>query len=178
MLWRDGLLFKLKQMNIAGNVYSYVKNFLSNRTIQVRVGTEISSKFQMDNGTPQGSVISPLLFLLMINDLPENPTKVETSIFADDTCLFKSGHNLDLIVRNVQRSLNGLAEWCSRWGFKINLLKTVAVLFTHRKDVCSLHINGEPVKIECQAKFLGLIFDAKLTWTEHINYGVNKCKNG
>ena len=176
MLWRNGLLYKLKKLDIQGNVLEYIQHFLSNRSIQVRIGGEFSRTYSVQNGTPQGSVLSPLLFLLMINDLPDKLTKIETSIFADDTCLFKSGQNLDTVTRNVQKNLNSLASWCDLWGFKINLDKTVAVLFTHRRGGCYLEINDERIKMENHAKFLGLIFDAKLTWAEHINYLTNRCK--
>ena len=77
--------------------FSFVENFLSDRTLQVRVGAALSDTQLLDNGTTQGSVISPLLFLLMINDLPDSLHGVETSLFADDSCIYKSGKNLDKI---------------------------------------------------------------------------------
>jgi len=52
-------------------MYSYIDNFLTGRTIQVQVGNQLSKIVEIKNGTPQGSVISPLLFLIMINDLPD-----------------------------------------------------------------------------------------------------------
>ena len=132
MLWHDGLKVKLKKMGIAGKIYTYIENFLTGRTIQVLVGKELSNKMELTNGTPQGSVISPLLFLIMINDLPDGITNTDITLFADDSCLFKSGRKLDVIIRYIQKSLNALAEWCDLNGFKISLDKTVAVLFTHR----------------------------------------------
>jgi len=85
-------------------------------------------------GTPQGSVISPLLFLIMINDLPQCINGSEITLFADDNCLFRSGRRLDAIIRSLQIDLNNLVEWCEKHGFKISMEKTVAVLFTHRKE--------------------------------------------
>ena len=70
----------------------------------------------------------------MINDLPDNLTSSETSLFADDSCLFNSGGQLDVILRRMQDSLYKLKMWCDRNGFKISLDKTVAVLFTHRRE--------------------------------------------
>jgi len=67
MLWRHGLLAKISKMGITGNVYTYIQNFLTNRTMQVRVGNKFSDTHTLENGTPQGSVISPILFVLMIN---------------------------------------------------------------------------------------------------------------
>lgn len=177
MLWRHGLLTKISKMGITGNVYTYIQNFLTNRTMQVRVGNKFSDTHTLENGTPQGSVISPILFLLMINDLPDNIKQTDKTLFADDSCLFKSGKNLDSILRKMQDSLNKLTDWCDKNGFKISMEKTVAVLFTHRRDTVNktLRIYGDYIKIENKAKFLGIIFDSKLTWSDHVNYIMDKC---
>jgi len=178
MLWHNGLFVKLGKMGITDRSLTYIKNFLSNRTLQVRVGDKLSSSFVVKNGTPQGSIISPLLFLVMINDLPDDITQTETSLFADDSCLFTSGRRLDVILRKMQDSLDKLKAWCDVNGFKISMDKTVAVLFTCRRDAINarLKIGDNCVAVENKAKFLGLIFDSKLTWNQHVSYIVDKCK--
>ena len=64
------LLKKIQDLGVILNMYNWIKDFLSDRTFQVKVGAELSVHFSQENGTPQGSVISPLLFLIMINDIP------------------------------------------------------------------------------------------------------------
>jgi len=64
-------------------------------------GKELSEIVENKNGTPQGSVISPLLFLIMVNDQPECIKGSEVSLFADDSCLFKPGRRLDAIIRSL-----------------------------------------------------------------------------
>ena len=100
---------KAKNLGITGNIHSFVKNFLTQRTIQVKVGSALSQKYALDNGTAQGSIISPLLFLIMINDLPNSLHDVESSLFADDSCIFKSGKNLAHITKSVQDNLQILS---------------------------------------------------------------------
>jgi len=113
----------------------------------------------------------------MINDLPDELEDVESSLFADDSCVFKTGKNLKHITKSVQDNLNKLALWCDNWGFKISLDKTVAVVFSHRRDTnIAFSINNQSVKIDNKAKFLGLIFDSKLNWNDHISYLEQKCK--
>jgi len=129
MLWRSGLLVKLRKLGITGNIFSYIENFLTNRSIQVKVGDATSQRYILQNCTAQGSIIFPLLFLIMINDLPDSLCDVESSLFADDSCIFKSGRNLNHITKYIQDNLNRIAEWCNLWGFKISLDKTVAVVF-------------------------------------------------
>jgi len=64
MLWKEGLLIKIKCMGIGGKMYNWIMDFLQERTIQVRVGVENSKTYKIDNGTPQGSVCSPVFFAI------------------------------------------------------------------------------------------------------------------
>jgi len=71
---------------------------------------------------------------VVINDLPANITKTDATLFADDSCLFTSGRNISSIVNKMQDSVNKVVQWCDLNGFKVSMNKTVAVLFTRRRD--------------------------------------------
>jgi hypothetical protein len=101
MLWRTGLLAKLKKMGINGRMFAFIKDFISDRTFQVQIGKERSSTWTLENGTPQGSVISPILFLIMINDMSEVINGVHLSLFADDSATYKSEKNLQYIMKEI-----------------------------------------------------------------------------
>ena len=106
MLCKDGLLFKLRKMGITGNIYNWINDFLTDRSLRVKVhaGNTLSQKFQLQNGRPtsQGSVISPVLFLLMINDIPSvNDNSTMCSLYADDSVLWRSGRNLTFIFSEL-----------------------------------------------------------------------------
>ena len=84
-----------------------------------------------------------------------------------------------MIYQTYYKTLNlhRISTWCDTWGFKISLEKTVAVVFSHRTHTnIDLKINNHLVKIDNKAKFLGLVFDSKLNWNEHIKYLEEKCK--
>ena len=67
----------------------WIQAFLSDRVARVRVGNTLSDTVQIANGTPQGSVLSPLLFLLMLHDLPSREVHgLRTSVFADDVAVW------------------------------------------------------------------------------------------
>jgi len=85
---------------------------------------------------------------------------------------------LSSIVHKMQDSLNKLVQWCNLNWFKTSMNKTVAVLFTRRRDRIDniLKINGESVKVENKVKFLGTIFESQLNWNSHVSYIVDKCK--
>jgi len=60
----------------------------------VRVGAELSSVHTIENGTPKGAMIAPILFICMVNDLPDSLEDVESFLFADDSAIYKSGRNM------------------------------------------------------------------------------------
>lgn len=75
----------MRKLGIRGNMFKWIWSFLSKRTIQVRIGQELLGVHEIGDGTPQGSVVSPILFNIMINyffeDLPLNINAEQT---ADD----------------------------------------------------------------------------------------------
>lgn len=178
MVWRKGLMLKLKRFGINGRMYNWIDAFLSERTMQVRVGTQLSNIYQLENGTAQGAMLSPLAFLVMINDLPARLVGVRSSLFADDSMLCCAGSHFKSLQTQMQTALDEAQKWCDEWGFKISREKSIAVLFTHRTgnhDI-QLKIDGENIKLEKSARFLGVIFDQRLTWKHHIDYVETKCQ--
>ena len=177
MLWIDGLLHKMIQLGIGGNAFRWIKSFLTQRTFQVKIGDAMSETRTIENGTPQGSVISPLLFLIMINDLPTTTNGVSMAIFADDTSMWKTGWRLDEVIRHIQVNLDKVREWCNTWGFILSKEKTVPIIFTHRYPASPTKLTIDKVKLDWkkEVKFLGLIFDSRLTWNKHIDYVAKRC---
>jgi hypothetical protein len=78
---------------------------------------------------PQGSVLSPTLYNLYINDTPQT-YGINLALFADDTCLYAQG---DFVLRKLQRGLNSMAAWCELWNIKINEDKTRTIYFSHQQ---------------------------------------------
>ena len=97
LVWQQGLLYKMEQLGLHGNVLMFVEDFLKNRSIQICVGAAMCSTYFLENKTPQGSVLSPLLFSIMINDLPQSSNGVKLALFADDSSMWKSGPNLSAL---------------------------------------------------------------------------------
>ena len=179
MVWKKGLLIKMRDMGINGNMLGWVKDFLTDRKICVRIGRCFSRSVSVENGTPQGSVISPTLFNLAINDLPNvvNP-KLRCSLFADDKAVWFHCKNLNLLKKAIQTSLNSILAWGNKWGFKFSSSKTEAVLFTRKRKIeeIQLYLNKSQIQICSSFKYLGVTLDKKLTWGDHIQSIVVKCK--
>ena len=112
------LLHKLKCYGITGNVYKWVESFLSERKQQVVVAAGKSEWVSVTSGIPQGSVLGPILFVMYINNLPEN-LKSKTYMFADDTKIYKAIETPD-DIKEVEEDLEHLAEWSRKWLLKFN----------------------------------------------------------
>ena len=182
LVWTNGLMAKLNHYGINGNMFNWIKNFLTNRHIRARIGDQLSDEYSLENGTPQGSVLSPTLFNIMINDLGNTAikTEIDLSQFADDSGIWKNGNpKSQKLITEIQLTLNNISKWADKWGFKLSKGKTIGIIFSppHKRPIQppSLYIQGELIKFEKTAKFLGMYFDHHLTWNHHINELIIKC---
>ena len=103
-VWHAGVLHKLKSYGISGPIFSLISSFLSNRRLRVVLDGKSSQEYPVNAGVPQGSILGPTLFLLYINDLPDDVV-CDIAIYADDTNLYSRwirllicGNNLNWLV--------------------------------------------------------------------------------
>ena len=140
----------------------------------------LSDKISPIAGVPQGSVLSPLLFLINVNDLP-NPHHRQNSKshFAYDTALWAASKNVQFAAKLLRKDLRKLAKWCAKWRINLNPEKTKVIIFFRsplaRKSEPVLKLYGERVKIYPQVKFLGITFDPKLTFQKHFEEILGCC---
>ena len=136
----------------------------------------MSNTRYLRNGLPQGSILSPTLFNLMLYDIVQEKM-VKLSLYADDCICWKTGKDIEEIRGTMQRYLHNLNAWFLKWGFKISMTKTAKILFSYSKKNIDISLNGEVINDKEEIKFLGLIFDKKLTWRPHINDILERCKH-
>ena len=95
-VWHAGLLHKLKSYAMSGQVFGLISSFLSNRRVWVVLDGKSLQEYPVNTGVPQGFILGPTLFLLYINDLPDD-VFCNIAIYADDTTLYcKCGQASDL----------------------------------------------------------------------------------
>ena len=88
-VWHAGLVHKLKSDGIQGHIIGLISSFLSNRWLQVVLDGKSSQEYSVNAGVPQGSILGPTLFLLYINDLPDDVI-CDIAVYADDTTLYSN----------------------------------------------------------------------------------------
>ena len=166
------LLAKMRGYQIHNQICDWVQNFLSDRIQQVCVNGTMSESAPVTSGIPQGSVLGPVLFILFINDLPDNIDN-EIYLFADDTKIY-STVNSPLEEENLQRDLSKLEEWSNRWLLQFNASKCKVLHLGKNKGSHEYSLNNTNLEASNIEKDLGVNIDNNLSFSDHINIIVNK----
>ena len=141
LMWSTGTKLKLKEYSINGKIFRWIHNFLNDRKIQVRVGDELSDPHDLQKGCPQGRVLSPILFNIIINTLDEtlqHNNLLGLSQYADDGAVWRKHPFLELAVKDLQTAFIKIEGWAINRGFKVSNQKAKVIIF--RKETRSILI--------------------------------------
>jgi endonuclease/exonuclease/phosphatase family metal-dependent hydrolase len=180
-VWHDGLLHKLSELKTPLPLLGIISSYLNERQSFVVVEGKSSSKFTVPAGVPQGSILSPHLFNIFINDIPL-PKGCEIAIYADDTAIFCkcSWKNAKGIKNLLCTSLYSVSKFFESWRIKINASKTKFIVFSKSTAVrkklalCPPSHQNEIFQWQDCITYLGVDLDHKLLFRNHIEKVVNK----
>lgn len=169
-VWHRGLIFKLNEYGITGDLLKWLSDYLENREQKVLIKSCSSNTKPVTAGVPQGSVLGPLLFLIYVNDISESMLSL-TRLFADDSSLFYSASSIADIEGIINYDLQILSRWAEQWLIKFNPSKTEAMLFTLKHDTVLPNLIFENTLIQFvdTHKHLGLTFSNNGQWHCHID---------
>ena len=165
-----------KSYGISGQIYGLICFFLSNRRLQVVLNGKSSQEYSVNAGIPQGSILCPTLFLLYINDLPDDVI-CDIAIYADDTTLYSKcaqasdPWQLLELISKLESDLRKTVDWGKKWVVDFNAGKTQLVLFDRsNNNGCSIDVRMDVSVLEEKSSFkmLGLNFSSKLDWGRYI----------
>ena len=163
------LISKLKYYGINGKIITWISSFLKSRKQRVVVGGEHSQWVKVESGVPQGTVLGPLLFLLYINDLPENLNST-VRLFADDCVLYNTiSTPQDAAI--LQRDLETLSTWEQIWQMSFNPEKCFVLRIpASRSPIISNYTLGNSTLQETSShSYLGVDISNNLKWDTHID---------
>jgi len=174
-----GIMRDLHNAGLRGRLPLFIESFLKNRQFHVRLGSCYSDLFDQEIGVPQGSILSVTLFGLKINSVVKTISPgVECSLYVDDFLICYTSKHIHIIEHHLQQCLKKLSDWADTDGFKFFPSKTICIHFC---KLCKHHpeptllLNGTPIPVVEETKFLGVIFDRKLSFMVHIKHLKDKC---
>ena len=163
------LLLKCAKYGVTGKINNWLSAFLKNRNQRVVVGGDYSKWVEVESGVPQGTVLGPLLFLLYINDLPDN-LHSQVRLFADDCVVYR---NVTTIkdTQLLQKDLESLSKWESCWQMSFNADKCFVLRIPgSRTPITSEYKLGNATLQETDShSYLGVEIQKDLKWNTHIN---------
>jgi len=164
------LLDKLYHYGIRGVSHKLFSNFLHNRMQCTQIGAFKSSYKRISCGVPQGSVISPLLFLIYISDIAR-ASLFHTTLFADDINRRMSNSCFNVLQTTVNLELCKIDNWLRANKLSLNYNKTTFMLLNsqkHNPTSFKVIINNHSISPEDKLKYLGVLFDNELSWKPHV----------
>ena len=185
-VWHDALRYKLANSPIPTCMTRWISSFLEGRLFCVRVGQETSAMKNARCGVPQGSCLSPLLFIIFTADMFSQSDKVDrpaVGAYADDVMVMATDKNPDAAARLVQLALRQAEWWSGAWRLPMQPNKCAVMVFSRRYTApkVSLYLDGAPLQIVDQTTYLGVTFDRKFNFRKHfeaVRKAVEKRING
>lgn len=179
LTWRHKIVTQLASWGINGKLLAYIQNFLRDRTFSVSIGATRSQRRTIENGVPQGSILSVTLFLIAMNSIFDNATRnAEIFLYADDIVILVSCTKLKIVRRYMCSAVSAIALWARNTGFRIAPTKS-SVLHaccrrTHRgiRTLPNVTINDQPIPIRNVVKILGVYVDRRFCFQNHIKVAI------
>ena len=167
---KDIFIIKLERLGVRGPLLQLMKSYLTNRKQRTYYKGSWSNECNIIYGAPQGSNLSPLIWQIYGNDLP-NSTSMLLSLFVDDTNGFVSNKNIQELFRRANIELSHLYRWIIANKLGMNSTKLYYLLFNFNQDIILpvLKIGDFVIPRANYVKFLGLVLDEKLKWNIHID---------
>ena len=167
-VWHEGLLTKLRSMGVTGNALSLLRDYLTGRHLKVVINGYTSEARPICAGIPQGSVLGPLLWLVMSNDMIQ--MLPEADAFVDDVTLSKSyqPHQEREVISQMEGRLILLQRWGQLWQIRFVPHKTQLLVIWRPLSTTYIRFGQLVLKSSESIDVLGLIYDKALTFHQHL----------
>ena len=179
MLEHASVYEKLERYGIQGKALDWFKSYLTDSKIRVKVNNTKSNEFSVNYGTPQGSCLGPLIFLIFCNDLNIHLTYIQCIQFADDTTLYLGHPDPTTLKSHIEHDPGVLQDWFRANKLTLNVEKSCCLIFNENacKNVdMNLMLSGQKIPVQTETKFLGVWLDKNLKWDRPITKIINRVK--
>lgn len=162
------LIHKLDDLGFSGEVTDLMRSYFDSRFCYVHYNGFTSSSFKITSGVPQGSILGPLLFNIYINDLFPL-LDCNTLAYADDLKIYQEITSISDCIR-LQNNINLISTWCTENEIQLNLQKCSVMTYSRIKKpyIFDYYANQSLMPRQALVKDLGVLFDSRLTFADHI----------
>ena len=170
-VWHEGLLAKLADLAVPPALVGWIHSFLSDRSMSLRVG-EVVERRRLSMGVPQGSPLSPILFLVFIDDLVRELSQIaHAQAFADDVVVWWHARKGDSGEAVGRRVLGAVERWSREWRAIFNPSKCQPMMISRQRGepLPILMLHGSPLVWVDRLRYLGVWFDPTLSWGVHVD---------
>ena len=174
----ERLIHNMRKRRIPVEITQWVLSFLSNRTTQMRFNGITTSPIPTPTGIPQGSPLSPILYILYNSDLLDIPSRKQLGLgFIDDILYGTQNTTAAANAKQLERLLRKSEQWRQQHGAQFEKSKYVLIHFTRNTSAPTdtrITVAETTIQPSTEAKYLGVIFDQKLKFHSHIKHIVDK----
>lgn len=174
--WHPAIIAKLSRIPSLKKFVHTINSYLQNRTFYVQIKNASSSPRPIRASVPQGSLLAPILYNLVMYDIPRF-IFVRMIIYADDVTFFCTHWDPIVIILHLTHALDAFARWQKKWKMTSNAAKSKAILFSRQRaqpNLPPIPFNQSHIAWYPEVKLLGLTFDPKLNWKAHINETISR----
>ena len=166
----------MESYGIKGKILKWIESFLSKRTQQVVLNAYKSGHKEVTSGIPQGSVLGPLLFVIFINDLPDQVNS-EIFLFANDTKIFRNIKGPD-DQKILQDDINTMLQWADKWQLEFHPDKCLSMAINNKEGRdWKYNMKEIELKQSRQEKDIGVFVDDQLKFEYHMYEKIKKANN-
>jgi ribonuclease HI len=175
------ILAAMHKHNLPPDIIQWFQQYAQHRTCEYTIGGDTIVR-ETTTGVTQGGVSSPNFYSYPTNEFLDICEKENThgTGFADDGAILESGYDINIILRNLQRTLDKVQAWATKVGLKFSIAKTAVIIFTRRKiDLDSLpclQLYNTNLVYSTTTKYLGITLDNKASFKPHIQNKLTEAK--
>ena len=183
------LITRLIEFNLDGDLIRWVQSFLTDRWVQLQIDNTQCPAHPINSGVPQGSPVSPILFIIYLSGVFEvierSVTGIQSLSFADDIGLLASGHSVKEVCDKLQKAARVAIEWGNENVVQFDAGKTEAVLLTRKRgrelkdqiQRAQVEVDGHHVPFNPEAtRWLGVWLDSGLNLKVHYQTCMRKAR--
>lgn len=163
------LLYSLWKKGISNQLLAWLRSYLAARTVRMRFDEETSAEFRIQAGVPQGSPLSPILFILYLTSLYEEVAEAHPLLvsvgFAEDTNLLEYHKDPAVSCSRLEEAWMTCSNWAKRHGMKFNPKKSILMHLSPRRAAHQhrVRLGNAAITPQDDARFLGVFLDRRLT---------------